>query len=89
MKKTTLLLAVGALLLVSIAASSTGLSATQHRSGCHARHTRPSDHHTYKWKDPRTGMRWNCAKRDSPKYNRARDQKKIRYGGRTYYCRRA
>jgi hypothetical protein len=87
--KTVLFLAVGALLLASIAVSSTGLSATKHRSYCHTRHTCPSDHHTYKWKDPRTGKRWNCVSRTADEYNSARDEQRIKYDGRTYYCRAA
>lgn len=57
-------------------------TADAHRSGCHSKHTCPSDHHTYAWR----GL--NCAHVTSPKYDRARDKIVVRYDGRRYYCRK-
>ena len=89
MRTVLICLAAGAFLALSgfVATSSSGLSATKHRAGCHTQHTCPSDHHTYVWKNPKTGKRWNCAKRTADEYNPARDKTKIVWGGRTYYCR--
>ena len=87
--KTILLLAIGAFFLASVAVSSAGLSAIKHRSYCHTGHACPSDHHTYVWKDLRTGKRWNCAARTADEYKSARDRQKIVWKGRAYYCRAA
>jgi hypothetical protein len=57
-------------------------AAGAHRSGCHRWHSCPSDHATYKWR----GM-W-CV---SPASGESRYgyPKRVVYGGRIYYCRRA
>jgi hypothetical protein len=88
--KTALPCVIGGVLLALVGlvvAPSVGFAALAHRSSCHTQHTCPSDHHTYVWKNPKTGKRWNCAKRTADEYNPARDKTKIVWGGRTYYCR--
>jgi hypothetical protein len=56
-------------------------TAEAHRSGCHGAHSCPSDHATYRWH----GML--CV---SPASGESRSgyPKKVRYGGRVYYCKR-
>jgi len=63
--------------------------AAAHRSGCHAAHTCPSDHHTYIWTDPRDGKSWDCAEPGADEYDPSRDTTTIVWDGRTYYCRSA
>jgi len=62
--------------------------ATAHRSGCHAAHTCPSDHHTYVWTDPRDGKAWDCARPGADEYDPARDTTSIVWDGYPYRCRR-
>lgn len=81
-----------ALLLVALftLASSTGFgagSALAHRSRCHQAHTCPSDHATYRWRSPTTGIRWLCVHRFADERN-ATFRKRIVYGGRVYFCKR-
>ena len=61
--------------------------ASAHRSGCHRWHTCPSDHATYRWRSPSTGIRWLCVAPYADERN-ATFRKKIRYGGRLCYCKR-
>ena len=63
--------------------------AASHQSGCHSQHTCPSDHHTYVWTDPMTGLAWDCAEPGAAEYDPARDTTVIVYQGLTYYCRSA
>lgn len=72
-------------------ASLTGTSAASplHRSGCHAVHSCPSDHHTYIWYDPSTGQGWDCAEPGAREYNPAQDTTTIVWEGLTYYCHAA
>jgi hypothetical protein len=63
--------------------------AAAHRSGCHAAHSCPSDHHTYVWADPRDGKSWDCAEPGADEYDPSRDTTTIVWDGRAYYCRRA
>lgn len=58
-----------------------------HSSACHIQHTCPSDHHTYVWTDPSTGLLWDCAEPGAPEYDPSRDTTAIVYQGLTYYCR--
>src|SRR2546430_17573251 len=58
-----------------------------HRSGCHGAHTCPSDHHTYIWVDPATGLLWDCVEPGAREYDQARDTTTIVWDGLTYYCR--
>jgi len=69
------LAAIAVLAVISPAPSS------GHRSGCHRWHTCPSDHATYRWHG------WLCV---SPASGESRYgyPHRVRYGGRTYYCRR-
>jgi hypothetical protein len=76
-----LALAAALLALLVVLALSAGSPSLAHRSGCHRHHTCPSDHATYRWR----GLR--CVKPSSPKRT-SRFTKRVRYGGRTYYCRR-
>jgi hypothetical protein len=52
-----------------------------HISVCHLRHSCPSDHATYRWH----GMR--CVKPSADERNTSFTIR-VRYGGRTYYCKR-
>jgi hypothetical protein len=63
--------------------------ATAHRSGCHAVHSCPSDHHTYVWWDPRTGLVWDCAEPGAKEVDPFLDTTAIVWEGLTYYCRPA
>jgi len=58
-----------------------------HSSACHIQHTCPSDHHTYVWTDPSTGLLWGCAEPGAPEYDPSRDTTAIVYQSLTYYCR--
>jgi hypothetical protein len=60
-----------------------------HQNPCHSQHTCPSDHHTYVWIDPRTGLAWSCAEPGAPEYDPALDTTVIVWDGLTYYCRPA
>jgi hypothetical protein len=63
--------------------------ASAHSNPCHTQHTCPSDHHTYVWTDPTTGLQWDCVKPGAPEFNPFEDQTFIYYGGLTYVCRAA
>jgi hypothetical protein len=63
--------------------------AAAHTNPCHSQHTCPSDHHTYVWTDPATGLQWDCAEPGAPEYNPILDVTTIVWDGRTYYCRAA
>ena len=63
--------------------------ASAHQSGCHSAHTCPSDHHTYVWFDPGTGLGWDCAEPGAREYDPSRDSTVIVWQGLTYYCRSA
>jgi hypothetical protein len=54
--------------------------AIAHRSGCHGAHSCPSDHATYRWRGKL------CVKPTAEEPTTSFD-KKLRYGGLTYYCR--
>jgi hypothetical protein len=64
-------------------------SGSAHRSGCHSAHTCPSDHHTYVWTDPGTGLNWDCAEPGAKEYDPSLDTTTIVWEGLTYYCRAA
>jgi hypothetical protein len=70
---------VGSVPAAAVAADS-GVSAA-HRSGCHGAHSCPSDHATYRWRG------WLCISHASGDY-RSGFKHKIRYAGRTYFCRK-
>jgi hypothetical protein len=63
--------------------------ASAHSNPCHSQHTCPSDHHTYVWTDPSTGLQWDCAEPGAPKDNPILDRTVIVYARLTYYCRAA
>ncbi len=65
----------------------TARAASAHRSWCHARHTCPSDHATYWWRSPSTGIRWLCVKPTADERTAA-FRKRIVYAGLAYYCHR-
>jgi len=60
-----------------------------HRSGCHAAYTCPSDHHTYVWVDPGTGLWGDCVEPGAREYDPDQDTTTIVWDGLTYYCRAA
>jgi hypothetical protein len=64
-------------------------AASAHSNPCHSQHTCPSDHHTYVWTDPTTGLQWDCAEPGAPEYDPILDVTTIVWDGRTYYCRAA
>lgn len=55
--------------------------ASAHRSRCHQSHACPSDHATYRWR----GML--CVSPASGESRRG-FPRRVRYDGRTYYCKR-
>jgi hypothetical protein len=63
--------------------------ASAHTDPCHPQHTCPSDHHTYVWADPTTGLQWDCVEPGAPEYNPVSDTTTIVWAGRTYDCRAA
>jgi hypothetical protein len=74
-------------LALALLAAGVALSGTGHRSGCHAAHTCPSDHHSYVWFDA-AGQGWDCAKVGAPEVTAA-DTERIYYDALAYQCRRA
>jgi hypothetical protein len=82
---------VGATLVLAAlgfwAAGLVASAASAHSSPCHTQHTCPSDHHTYVWTDPSTGLLWDCVEPGAPEYNPVLDTTVIVYDGRSYYCR--
>lgn len=56
-------------------------AAAAHRHGCHGQHSCPSDHATYRWRGQL------CV---SPASGESRSgyPKKVRHGGRIYYCKK-
>src|SRR5690242_13404159 len=64
-------------------------AASAHSNPCHSQHTCPSDHHTYVWTDPTTGLQWDCVEPGAREYNPILDVTTIVWDGRTYYCRAA
>jgi hypothetical protein len=74
-------------LVLALLAARVGLSADTHRSGCHAAHSCPSDHHSYVWFDS-AGQGWDCAKVGAPEVTSA-DTQRIYYDGLAYQCQRA
>lgn len=75
-------LVVAALLALAILMTSFVGPAPAHRHGCHRAHSCPSDHATYVWHG------YRCVKPSSDKRT-SKFKKKVRYGGKTYYCKRA
>jgi hypothetical protein len=73
--------------LTGAVAAVPGTPAWGHRHGCHGAHTCPSDHATYRWRQPSTGARLLCVKPTAPKRN-STFNRRVRYGGYTYYCKR-
>src|SRR5436309_6240099 len=70
-----------------VAAATSARSQSAHRSGCHAAHSCPSDHHTYVWTDLRTGKSWDCARPGADEYDSSRDTSSITWEGLPYFCR--
>jgi hypothetical protein len=70
-----------ALCAALVTAAATAPSVPAHRSGCHRAHSCPSDHATYRWRGQL------CVKPSSDKRDSS-FKKKVRYDGRTYYCKR-
>jgi hypothetical protein len=82
MKNVVLLcVATAAFVIAAIAFGFAAPAASAHRSWCHSRHTCPGDHATYRWR----GLL--CVKPTADERN-STFRKKIRYGGRLYYCKR-
>jgi len=80
MRKVSLL----SVLVVAFAAptpSSAAEQAPSHRARCHQEHSCPSDHATYRWR------KLLCVAPYSDKRNSSFRQR-VRYDGRTYYCKR-
>ncbi len=82
---------VGAMLVLAalgfVAASLVVSGASAHSSPCHTDHSCPSDHHTYVWTDPTTGLLWDCVEPGAPEFNPVLDTTVIVYDSRSYYCR--
>src|SRR4051794_36420199 len=77
------------LAVAGFAAATLVAGAAAHSNPCHSKHACPSDHHTYVWTDPTTGLSWDCAEPGAPEYNPILDTTVIVYAGLTYYCRSA
>jgi hypothetical protein len=56
-------------------------TASAHRHGCHRWHSCPSDHATYRWQGLLCVAPYSDARSSSFK-------RRVRYSGRTYYCKR-
>ena len=85
-----LLLSVILVLAVAFAAFTLGYAAAPaeaHRSGCHRWHSCPSDHATYRWRQPSTGRRLLCVAPYADERN-ATFRIRVVYAGRTYWCKR-
>jgi hypothetical protein len=76
---------LGLLFLLALWVGVPGASA--HRSGCHRWHTCPSDHATYWWRSPTTGIRWLCVKPSADERTSA-FRRRIVFKGYVYYCHR-
>jgi hypothetical protein len=61
--------------------------AAAHNNPCHSQHACPSDHHTYVWTDPSTGLSWDCAEPGAREYDPSLDTTTIVWDGLSYYCR--
>jgi hypothetical protein len=62
--------------------------ADAHRSGCHRSHSCPSDHATYRWRQPSTGAMLLCV---APYANERTSSfsKRVVYQRRVYWCKRS
>src|SRR5690242_6117809 len=90
MRRILYLAGLGTLTLAgALAAAIVTSQASAHSDPCHSAHTCPSDHHTYVWTDPATGLGWDCAKPDASEYNPAVDTTTISWDAYTYKCRPA
>src|SRR5438046_8280444 len=87
--KLGLIAASGVLAVAGVFAAVLVAGASAHSNPCHSQHTCPSDHHTYVWTDPTTGLQWDCVEPGAPEYNPILDVTTIVWDGRTYYCRAA
>jgi hypothetical protein len=81
------LLVATAFVLAAVTFALSASPASAHRSGCHRWHTCPSDHATYWWRSPTTGLRWLCVAPYASERN-ATFRRRIVYAGRLYYCKR-
>jgi hypothetical protein len=79
---------VGALFALGVLAASLPRTAEAHRSGCHRSHSCPSDHATYRWRQPSTGAMLICVAPYADERNSS-FRKRITYQGRTYWCKRS
>src|SRR6476660_5266760 len=84
------LIGLGVVLAVAgFAAATLVAGASAHTDPCHPQHTCPSDHHSYVWTDPTTGLQWDCVEPGAREYDPILDVTIIEWDGRTYYCRAA
>ena len=79
---------VSILFTLVVLAASLPRTAEAHRSGCHRSHSCPSDHATYRWRQPSTGAMLVCVAPYADERN-ATFGKRVVYAGRTYWCRRS
>jgi hypothetical protein len=89
MKAGFVVVAVVFALLGFALAGAVARGASSHESGCHTEQTCPSDHHTYVWTDPATGLLWDCAAQGAPEDDPVLDYATFAYEGLTYNCRAA
>jgi hypothetical protein len=87
--KRGLLVALAAVVVFAGFAAVSVDAASAHRARCHQAHTCPSDHATYRWRGTIGGVtaRWLCVHRFADERNRTFNRR-VRYGGRVYYCKR-
>lgn len=70
-------------LIASLGFLASSASADAHRSGCHSHHTCPSDHASYHW-----GTKHLLCVSPTADERTVAFKMKVRYAGRTYYCKR-
>jgi hypothetical protein len=68
---------------LTVGALTASPSASAHRSGCHSKHTCPSDHATYRW----GSKHLLCVKPTSDKRTAA-FKIKVKYEGLNYLCKK-
>lgn len=78
---------IGAVFIATVAVAVGFTTLPTHRSGCHAVHSCPSDHHTYIWIDPATGSGWDCVEPGAPEYDPTLDITPITWQDLSYDCR--
>jgi hypothetical protein len=72
---------------LTAAAAIPSAPASGHVSFCHVRHTCPSDHASYRRRNPNTGSRLLCVKPTAEERDSS-SKTRVVWQGRTYWCKR-